>query len=366
MSQTNTNTNLSDAKKAKRDEFYTQLSDIENEMRHYRKHFKGKTILCNCDDPFESNFFKYFVLNFNRLGLKKLIATCYTGSPIAGTQLSFEDLGKEFIGSERAYKAIVTEVYDATGNGGVDMLDVAELFRIGKNTIEELEGDGDFRSAECLELMDQADIIVTNPPFSLFGDYLALLNEHKKSFVIIGNKNAITLKEVFPLIKENKLWIGAMPMSREMYFDVPQSYIDEALEQGKNRSVVMHNDRWMHRSQSIWFTNLDLKKRHEELILVKKYTSDEYPHYDYYDAVDVSRTADIPYDYEGVMGVPISFLDKYSPTQFEILDARDYALYDRQRNKSTMLVKDKDSSINGKPKYVRILVRNKHPEQPKA
>ena len=194
------NNELGAAKIAKKDEFYTQLTDIENEIRYYRKHFKGKTILCNCDDPFESNFFKYFVLNFNRLGLKKLIATCYVSSPIANTQLSlFDVIGTEESKQNKPYKAVVTKVYDKTGDGGIDMFDVAELFKSGENSLSELEGDGDFRSEECLELLDESDIVVTNPPFSLFREYISVLMEHKKHFIIIGNVNAITYKEFFLL-----------------------------------------------------------------------------------------------------------------------------------------------------------------------
>ena len=203
----NKNANLNAAAKAKKDEFYTQLTDIEKELRHYRQHFKGKTVLCNCDDPFESNFFKYFVLNFNRLGLKKLIATCYTGSPIANRQLSiFSVLGVSEETEGRPYKAVVTTVYDKTGDGGVDMFDVAELFKSGENELSELEGDGDFRSPECLALLDEADIVVTNPPFSLFREYIAVLMEHGKKFIIVGNINAVTYKEFFPLIMGNKVW----------------------------------------------------------------------------------------------------------------------------------------------------------------
>ena len=198
---------LARAAEAKQDEFYTQLRTIEDELRHYRKHFKGKTVLCNCDDPFESNFFKYFALNFNKLGLKKLIATCYAGSSITGTQLSLfgSDTDEQ---RKTPYRAIVTTVHDANGNGGVDMLDVAELFRNGENRLEKLEGDGDFRSTECLELLDEADIVATNPPFSLFREYIATLVAHNKKFVVIGNQNAITYKEIFPLIKDNELWLG--------------------------------------------------------------------------------------------------------------------------------------------------------------
>ena len=216
---------LAAAKIYKKDEFYTQLTDIEKEMRYYRKHFDGKTILCNCDDPFESNFFKYFVLNFNRLGLKKVIATCYTGSPIANKQLSiFDVLGVSETTEDKPYKAVVTKVYDKTGDGGVDMFDVAELFKSGENELSELQGDGDFRSPECLALMDEADIVVTNPPFSLFREYVTTLVDYSKKFIIIGNVNAISYKEIFPLIKDNKMWIGASIHSGDRKFYVPDDY----------------------------------------------------------------------------------------------------------------------------------------------
>lgn len=192
------NENLARAAREKNDEFYTRLTDIEKELRHYKEHFKGKTVFCNCDDPFESNFFKYFVLNFNQLGLKKLIATCYATSPISNKKLSlFDVIGGDEANKNKPYKAVVTKIYDTTGDGGVDMLDVAELFKMGENTLTELEGDGDFRSEECLELLKEADIVVTNPPFSLFREYVSILGSYDKKFVIMGNKNAITYKEFF-------------------------------------------------------------------------------------------------------------------------------------------------------------------------
>ena len=204
------NKSLRSAEKAKVDEFYTQLSDIEKEMRYYRKHFKDKVVFCNCDDPFESNFFKYFVLNFNRLGLKKLIATCCTSSPIVNTQFSlFDVIGTEKSKQNKPYKAIVTKVYDKTGDGGINMFDVAELFKSGENSLSELEGDGDFRSKECLKLLDESDIVVTNPPFSLFREYISVLFEYKKHFIVIGNVNAISYKEIFPLLMNNKMCIGS-------------------------------------------------------------------------------------------------------------------------------------------------------------
>lgn len=349
------NSNLGAAKRAKNDEFYTQLTDIEKELRHYRKHFKDATVLCNCDDPFESNFFKFFVLNFKRLGLKKLIATCYEGSAVA----EYRD------GKAKPYKAVVTTVHDTTGDGGVDMEDVRNLFELGENELVELEGNGDFRSEECLALLDEADIVVTNPPFSLFREYVSILMEHEKKFVIIGNMNAITYKEVFQRLKNDEIWLGCKPLGQDMYFDVPDERKAWLLENKKEGSAYkIIGGAVMGRASACWFTNLDIKKRHEELILVKKYAGheDEYPKYDNYDAIEVSKVADIPFDYDGAMGVPITFLDKYCPDQFEILDARDIAKSDKQRKKSTLLIKDADSAINGKPKYVRIVIRNKHPE----
>ena len=379
------NTNLGVARTAKKDEFYTQLTDIEKEMRYYRKHFKGKTVLCNCDDPFESNFFKYFALNFNRLGLKKLIATCYYSSPIAGQQLQygcdatgqmtfyFEDTGVEENKNKRPYKAVVTQVYDKKGDGGVDMLDVAELFRSGENELVELEGDGDFRSPECLDLLDEADIVVTNPPFSLFRDYVAVLMEHQKHFIIIGNVNAITYKEIFPLIMENKLWFGASIHSGDRKFYVPDDYPLNAAGCGLDED----GKKYIRVKGVRWYTNLDLKQRHEEMILVKRYNPEEYQNYDNYDAINVDKTADIPCDYAGVMGVPITFLDVYNPEQFEILGITDrnnpYGLTTKVYSKEDGpnygdcnrrgAIRLSDGTL--KSTYARLLIRNKHPESPK-
>lgn len=356
-----TNVSMNAAAKAKNDEFYTLLTDIEKEMRYYRKHFKGKTVFCNCDDPFESNFFKYFVLNFNRLELKKLIATCYATSPILGQQLSlFDVVGGEEGQRNKPYKAVVTKVYDVTGDGGVDMLDVAELFKQHENELTELEGDGDFRSEECLALLDETDIVVTNPPFSLFSEYVATLMVHEKKFIIIGNSNAITYKEVFPLIMQDKLWLGVTrsgtgSMSFRVMDDFPV----------KSGQKVENGVRYQTIGNSAWFTNLDVKKRHEELILVKRYLPEEYPRYDNYEAIEVSKIVDIPLDYAGVMGVPITFLGKYSPDQFEIVGATESegkgfsnGLWNEASGIAQPLIK-------GVRKYKRIFIRNRHPEQPK-
>lgn len=317
------NSQLSAAKKAKNDEFYTRMTDIEHELVHYRKHFKGKVVLCNCDDPFESNFFKFFVLNFNRLGLKKLIATCYSGSPIAGGEYQpslFDDDVDENTGRHRrAYKAVVNVFRDTTGDGGLDMDDIRNLLDSGENELTELHGDGiygagDFRSKECLELLDEADIVVTNPPFSLFREYVATLMDYDKKFVIVGNQNAITYKEAFPLLRDDRLWLG---YNKVKEFVVPSADHPERgniVTDGKGGLIAKFGN-------ICWYTNLDIKKRHEDLLLYRRYKDDpsRYPHYDNYDAIEVSKVKGIPEDYYGVMGVPITFMDKYNPEQFEII-----------------------------------------------
>lgn len=397
------NSNLSAAVKAKKDEFYTQLTDIEKEMRYYKKHFNGKTVFCNCDDPFESNFFKYFVLNFNRLGLKKLIATCYFSSPIVGQQLqyhcdengqmsfSFGDETEITDGAKRPYKAIVTQVYDKTGDGGVDMVDVAELFVSGENQLTELEGDGDFRSAECLALLDESDIVVTNPPFSLFREFVNILIQREKHFIILGNVNAITYKEFFPLIRDNKVWIGASIHSGDRKFYVPDDYPLNASGCGMDED----GRRFIRVKGVRWYTNLDIRQRHEEMILVKKYAPELYEHFDNYDAINVDVTTDIPCDYAGLMGVPITFLDKYSPDQFEIIGVTQSwcgiasKIYPRQiqidkNGKRSQVTKLNDGAaikveqppvnktyyeVEGElfiKTYARVIIRNKHPEQPKG
>ncbi len=340
------NKNLNSARKAKKDEFYTQISDIEKELQHYWAHFRGKTVLCNCDDPYESNFFKYFALNFNQLGLKKLICTCYNGSPVQGTELItfFKEFNEE--PKKVAYKVEITEVKDMNGDGAVDLSDVKILLQNDKNVMSLLE-TGDFRSKECVDLLKEADIVVTNPPFSLFREYLMLLINYNKEFVIIGNVNAISYKEVFPLIKSEKVWLGPSITSGDRKFNVPDDYPLNAagcgIDQDGKRFIKVKGVRW--------FTNLDHKKRHEKLDLVCKYSPEEYPHYDNYDAIEVSKTANIPCDYEGIMGVPITFLDKYNPEQFEIV---------RFRKGDD----GRDLCVNGKCPYFRILIRNKHPQKP--
>jgi hypothetical protein len=313
----NNSSGLTSARMNRHDEFYTQLPDIEAELRHYRPHFKGKVVLCNCDDPFESNFFKYFVMNFRRLGIKKLIASCYSGSPVQGEQISLFDLegmSDEDAETRRPYKVEITEIPDANNDGAIDLSDVEHLLTHDANVLTALNGDGDFRSRECLTLLDEADIVVTNPPFSLFREYVATLIDHGKQFLILGDQNAITYPQIFTLLKHNKLWIGN-DNGGTKWFRVPDDY-NIATE---SRKRVVDGIKYFSMGRIYWYTNLDHAKRHENLILTERYTPEKYPHYDNYDAIEVSRVADIPEDWEGAMGVPITFLDKYNPDQFEIL-----------------------------------------------
>jgi len=303
-----TNKSLHLANKAKKDEFYTQLDDISNELRHYKEHFKGKVVFCNCDDPYESNFFKFFVLNFNSWQIKRLICTCYNGSPMAGRELSlFEEQQQK---TKPAYKMIVDKVEDMNNDGAVDLADVKLLIKQG-NIITKLQDNGDFRSKECIELLQQSDIVVTNPPFSLFREYVAQLIRYDKKFLIIGHQNAITYKEIFPLIKDNKLWLGYGFKGGAGFF-INSHYVDYAV-------ASSHKEGMIRVSGVTWYTNLEHQKRHEEIILYKHYTPEEYPTYDNYDAINVDKTAEIPMDYNGYMGVPITFMDKYNPEQFEII-----------------------------------------------
>lgn len=312
---TTKNSNLHDAKKNKNDEFYTQLVDIENELRHYKDHFQGKIVFCNCDDPYESNFFQYFALNFKYLWLKKLIAMGYNTSPITNTQLSLLDVEDIEEPKKKAYKIEIFDVVDENHDGALNMVDIKLLARKNKDKIKirTLRGDGDFRSNESINSLLEADIVVTNPPFSLFREYIAQLMFYEKKFLIIGNHNAITYKEIFPLLKDDKMWLGSMPSFAA--FQVPEHY-----EEKSNRFWVDENgQKWRSFGNIAWYTNLDHARRHEDIILYKKYTPDEYPKYDNYDAVEVSRVEKIPKDYTWAMGVPITFLGKHNPEQFEIL-----------------------------------------------
>ena len=318
------NKNLNAAKVAKKDEFYTQLSDIERELQHYWKHFRGKVVLCNCDDPYESNFFKYFALRFNQLGLKKLICTCYNGSPVTGNELAIHFDGFDDDEPKKiAYKVEITEVKDENGDGAVDLSDVQYLLKNDKNVLSILK-TGDFRSKECIELLKEADIVVTNPPFSLFREYIGQLMKYQKKFLIIGNMNSITCKEIFPYVQNNKMWIGPSISSGDRKFYVPDDYPLNAAGCG----VDSDGKRFIRVKGVRWFTNLDHNKRHEDLDLVCRYSEDEYPTFDNFDAIEVGKTSDIPYDYDGIMGVPITFLDKYNPDQFEILGLTQIGCHD--------------------------------------
>lgn len=365
------NKNLTKAKKAKNDEFYTQYIDIQKEIEAYLEYdkntFKKKVVYCNCDDPFESNFFKYFVLNFNRLGLKQLITTSYKPSPVANTQLGLFGDDKTLVKAKgrpkvNANKFIINEVKDMDGDGEFNLKDIAKQLKANKNNEWiPLEGDGDFRSDESIELLKKSDIVVTNPPFSLFREYVAQLVEHKKKFLIIGNMNAITYKEIFPLIKDNKVWLGygGGYHGNSMFFEIPEFAPLQKFEFSKNGIRFSQ-------STSKWFTNLDHGRRHQLLPLMsmeenikyskhKEVKGQEYKKYDNYDAIEVPFTDAIPKDYKGIMGVPISFLNKHNPEQFEILGCSySYGRPEEWSEKTNM-----NTSINGINTYKRIFIRHK-------
>jgi len=333
MSKSSQNKNLTQAKKNKKDEFYTQLSDIERELKHYKKHFKGKVVYCNCDDPRVSNFFHYFSYNFEKLGLKKLITTCYKNKDI------------DLFSQNSSEEAIYLE-YEGDKNGN----NVPDIEEIG---IKPLKGDGDFRSEESIELLKQADIVVTNPPFSLFREYVAQLIEYDKKFIIIGHQNSISYKETFKLIKENKIWLGYGFKGGAAHF-INKYYEDYATANDRVEGMIRV-------SGVVWFTNLDITKRYEDLILYKQYTPKEYPKYDNYNAINVSKTKDIPMDYDGVMGVPITFIDKYNPNQFELIGS-DYevkeGLLPEIINPSWNGKIDR-AYMDGKRMYARLLIKRK-------
>ncbi|MBU1705970.1 adenine-specific methyltransferase EcoRI family protein [Patescibacteria group bacterium] len=316
MAKKSSNSNLHKASQGKKDEFYTQLVDIEKELKHYKDQFRGKVVYCNCDDPYESNFFKYFAANFNSLGLKKLITTSYVPSPIVGGQLPlFEIKGLNPDGKE-PFKIEINEVKDFDSDGAIGLSDVEWLLKHDANAATPLKGDGDFRSKECIELLKDADIVVTNPPFSLFREYVEQLIEYKKNFLIIGNMNAITYRECFRHIKDNKMWIGVTMDGRNKWFRVPDSYpINENVANAK----IENGAKYLFVKGCMWYTNMDTSKRHEELVLYKKYTPEEYPTYYNFNAININKVAEIPINYEGMMGVPITFLNKYNPKQFQII-----------------------------------------------
>jgi len=356
------NKNLTSAKRAKNDEFYTQFSDIEREVQAYIDYnpdvFRGKTVYCNCDDPYTSNFFKFFALSFNEYGLGRLIAASYDPSPIAGTQLPFEEIAGMKGSDKKAY------IFDATEMPG-NLEKTELLMKTVKEVVRPLKGNGDFRSAECIALLKQADLVVTNPPFSLFREYLAQLVEYGKKFLIIGNMNAITYKEVFPLIKENKVWLGPSITSGDREFAIPAYY------KTNSPSLTVYPDG--HRTVRVpgvrWFTNLDHGHRHDKLQLMRlervlqssKHKEIQgkaaFDKYDNYDAIEIPYTDAIPSDYDGVMGVPISFLDKYNPEQFEIL-----GITENGKNQELHIAgfeKYDRPYVDGKRMYSRLLIRHK-------
>ena len=311
------NSNLKKAKASKSDEFYTQIEDVEKELKHYKDHFKGKVIFCNCDDPEESNFWKFFSLNFEHLGLKKLVSTHYETS-------------------KPSYKLEI--VKDINNDGKINQLDMIKT---------NLTQNGDFRSPECIEILKEADIVITNPPFSLFREYVSLLLEQEKKFLIIGNQNAITYKEIFKFVKENRIWAG-VDNGGTKWFEVPDHY--EITTESRIKKV--NGKKYFSMGSIVWFTNLDMHKRHEDIILYKSYDPLEYPRYDNYDAIEVSKVAEIPFDYEGYMGVPITFIDKYNPDQFEIIGIDRVLVEELTGKVSRFRIKEKEI-------YARIVIKNK-------
>ncbi|MET0776803.1 MAG: adenine-specific methyltransferase EcoRI family protein [Pseudomonas mandelii] len=329
----NENSGLNTAKRNKKDEFYTQISDIENELRHYRKQLEGKVVYCNCDDPYVSAFFEYFTKNFEFFGLKKLITTCYKSQRMDLFSHNDDD------------QAIKLEYEGGARNNLPAPDDIGVTI---------LRGDGDFRSQECIDILKEADVVVTNPPFSLFSEYVAQLAEYDKKFVIVGHQNAIIYKDVFPLIKENRMWLG-YGFKRNMAHFITPHYEDTA-------SDADHREGKVRVSGVVWYTNLDHQKRHEEMILVQRYHGNEveYPTYDNYDAIEVSRSQNIPMDYEGAMGVPITFLTKYNPDQFELLGCN------RGVGQDPNGIYGRGSYLNGKETFKRLFIRNRNPVAPEA
>lgn len=349
---------LTAARVARKDEFYTQLGDISKELKYYKPYFKGMVVFCNCDDPYESNFFKFFALNFNSFGLKKLIVTCYNGSPIAGNELEIPFDIPDEEPAKIAYKVEITEVNDYNGDGAVNLADVQYLIQNNKNVLSKLKGNGSFDSPECIELLKESDIVVTNPPFSLFREYLALLDKYEKQFLIIGNTNALKYKLTFKMFQEDRIRTGYTNFNVDMFFQVPDDWEKfHHLENGKKMARV---------STSCWFTNLPVTKHNEDLILYKHYTPEEYPKYDNYDAINVNTYTDIPCDYYDFIGVPITFLDKFNPKQFEIIWTTDRGGDGYLENIKKPCDRYDAPVLQGKGLYTRILIRRRQTGKVKA
>lgn len=345
--QSTGNSILNKAKATKdNDEFYTTYETVESEISHYVSGFKGKIVLCNCDDPFESNFSKYFIKNFNSLGIKGLICTSYCASHILGTNSNMLDAQREALSSDSGYVMVLSKVSKNITATSSD--EEVHRFLVSQKVVRKLVGDGDFRSDECIEYLKLADVVVTNPPFSLFRELISLVVKYEKQFLVIGNQNAITYKEIFPLIQENKAWIGYQ--FGDMAFRVP----DDSEPRETRFWTDSTGQKWRSLGNAMWLTNMDMNRRHEKLELTQLYDADSYPRYDEYNAIEVSKVANIPQDFCGVMGVPITFLNKYNPEQFEIVGEANHG-----SDNPFDLFKP---TINGKLKFKRILIRNKLPK----
>lgn len=361
------NRSLNNAKAAKQDEFYTQLTDIEKELQYYWSHFSGKKVLCNCDDPYESNFFKYFALRFNQLGLKKLTCTCYNGSPVMGKELPLFALDVDGEEKKVAYKVEITEVSDSNGDGAIDLADVEYLIQNDKNVLSSLQGNGDFRSKECIELLKEADIVVTNPPFSLFREFVDTLIKYEKQFLIMGNDYAISNKNIFPLLFSGQIWNGIN--SGHTWFEVPEYYeipdfydLTDTKKLRSNGYAIKDGRLWRNLGNICWFTNLDHRKRHEYLDLIRNTKLTEYQEYDNYKAIEVGNVNEIPCDYKGVIGVPITYMHKYNPDQFELLGITENDPKMKEYWKDGAAKYDRPY-LNGQRKSPRLLIRNKNPQQ---
>lgn len=353
---TSGNATLNRAFLVKKDEFYTQYEDVAREVAKHRENLKGKAVFCNCDDPFESAFFRFFVLHFEKLGLRSLVTTCFDESSFAGREYPLESM-------TGAYKSVVTEVPETPLIRPDGSLDLEPLFAMPGNSLEHLQGNGDFRSTECRQLLEDADVVATNPPFSLFREFITQLVEHKKDFIILGNMNAITTKEIFPLFRDNRVWYGETIRSGDRKFYVPDDYPLNATSCGVDES----GRRFIRVKGVRWFTNLETNRRRQPIKLTRAYSPDDFPRYENYDAINIGRTQDIPLDYDGIMGVPITFLDKYSPDQFEIVML---ANGNARTNVSPEVLAQVNyrahaedrggvGIINGKRVYARVLIRRK-------